>query len=131
MEYIVQLVGAKLEILNGLQYDLANEPRPGNVKNDMKRHLRELADQLCAEPASSADNSGPLRWPLAGEYHYKWTGGALAATGFPGFRIDLYFENEPDWRMTVNALIEINALVQKVDIEDSSSSSYIATGSSR
>src|SRR6266581_2624132 len=63
-DYFVNLVGAKLEKLNGLQYNL--DANPGNDQA-MANELGALADAL---KLGSGKSPKELRWPLAGSYTF-------------------------------------------------------------
>jgi hypothetical protein len=125
VDYYVNLVGGKLEILNGLQFNL--DAAPGINLAAMSTELGILANEL---KVGSGNSPKELRWPLAGSYKFAWSPQDAKTIGFQTFIIDLYFEDERDYRMVVNCSIEISAKIGTVS-PDSSSSSYIATSSSK
>jgi hypothetical protein len=125
VNYYVQLVGSALERLNGLQFDLtqANEPATANSMSD---ELGQLADALNVGSPAFPTNAPQLRWPLAGSYILNQN---AEPTGFDTFIVDLYFENEPTYRMVVNCSIAVTAEPPGTIAPESGTSSYIATSS--
>jgi hypothetical protein len=130
VDYLVEFVGAKLEKLNALQFNLDKNNEVANAKS-MSDELGELADalQFGRVENGKAVNPTMLNWPLAGLYTVELD---AKATGCASFVVDLYFENEPEYRMVVNCSIEIDAtgVGETATAPNSSSSSYIATSSS-
>jgi hypothetical protein len=120
VDYFVAMLGAKLERLNGLQFDLDVDPLK---KNKIGVEMGALAAALNIGKSGS---SKEMRWPLAGPYVCEFD---KATTGFDTFTLDIFFENEPDYRMVVNCLLEVHASTGPGG-GDSTSSSYLATGSS-
>src|SRR5262245_56658075 len=70
LDYYVNLVGAKLEILNGLQFNL--DLKPSNVRA-MSRELGKLADAL---KVGSGNSPTQLTWPFnvpSVPYIFAWS----------------------------------------------------------
>jgi hypothetical protein len=125
MRYFIKLVGAKLEKLNGLQFDLdQNQANDQDIADELGR----LADAL---KVGSGSNPQELRWPLAGSYTFAWSPADANDIGFSSFVVDVFFETNGDYYMVVNCGLQINytklAGIQPI----SSSSVYLATSSSR
>jgi hypothetical protein len=124
MKYLIRLVGAKLEKLNGLQFDL--DENQGNDQ-DIADELGGLADAL---KVGSAGNPQELRWPLAGSYTFAWSPAEANNIGFASFGFDLLFENDVDYLMVVNCGIQLNFTRLTPSKPTSTSSVYLATSSS-
>lgn len=131
MNYFIQLVGAKLEILNALQYNLASAPDAGAITGQMAVHLKELAAKLKLGSPGTQGTPAKLSWPLSGAYELVWSPDDAGPLGYQEFEVHLVFEDDPDWRMVVNSSISIRAVEAGInDIGESNGSSYIATSSS-
>jgi hypothetical protein len=124
VDYFVNLVGAKVEKLNGFQFNL-DDVNAGNEQN-MSDELGKLADAL---KLGSGKSPKELRWPLAGSYTFSWSPQDAQSIGFQEVTVDLFFEAERDFRMVVNCSVELRIKVGNV-APLSSSSSYLATSSS-
>jgi hypothetical protein len=120
----VALLGGAVERLNGHQFDLDKGPNPH--KNAISKELGDLAAAL---KLGSGNSPKELRWPLAGSYTFDWSVADAKSIGYNTFGIDLFFENEPDYRMVVNCVVELRA-TDTPGQPLSSSSSYLATSSS-
>jgi len=105
VQHYVNLIGAKLEKLNGLQFDL-DQDENGN-KAAMANELADLATELKVGGQTTGPNQ--LRWPLAGPYTFDWDPADAGTIGFGSFTIDLYFEQDVDYRMVVNCTVQIYA----------------------
>jgi hypothetical protein len=127
VEYYVQKIGSAVEKLNALQFDLEEDPR--KKAHEMGTTLDELAKDLNLH---EEDAHGPevLHWPLAGSYRLSWRGEVAGKLGFRDFNLDLFFENDPDYRVVTNVSIEVTANNKGIAAQNSSTNSYIGTSSS-
>ena len=126
VQYYVDLIGAKLEKLNGLQFDLDKKEAVNRAA--MANELADLATALKV----GGQTTGPsqLSWPLAGPYTFEWDPADAKPIGFGSFVIDLYFEQDLDYRMVVNCTVRILTTELGAGAGGSSSSSYLMTSSS-
>ena len=124
LDYFVNLVGAKLEKLNALQFDIDLNPANDQA---MTNELGSLADAL---KVGSGKSPTELRWPLAGSYIFPWSAKDAKAIGFSSVVIDLFFEDDPDYYMVINSTVQFRVTLQTGTKPISSSSSYLATSSS-
>src|SRR5262245_3842380 len=105
VDFFVNLVGAKLEMLNGLQFDL-DKGAPAKL-NRMRDELALLADGLGMNLAGTVSVPPDLFWPLGTAYTITWDPREADKIDFDSLTLDLYFEDEPDQRMVVNSSVAL------------------------
>jgi hypothetical protein len=131
LAFFVDQLGSKLEKLNGLQFNLDKSTTGGATETtSMSAELGALATALGMTLSGTVSNPPDLTWPLTGDYQIVWSAAEAKKIGFGSLVLDLDFQNEPDYRMVVNCIVELITTTGKILAPVSSSSSYIATSSS-